>query len=59
MLNLNVKQRLTVQAYQGGYISLGKLAEEMGMNVWRIRNWLEEHNIPQNNSFVEDDVTNA
>ncbi len=58
-LNLSVKQRLAVQAFQGGYISLGKLAEEMGTNVWKIRNWLEEHNIPQNNSFSEDDVENA
>lgn len=57
--NLNVKQRFAVRAYQGGYISLGKLAEEMGMNVWSIRNWLDEHNIPQNNSFAEDDINNA
>ncbi len=45
--------------FQGGYISLGKLAKEMGMSVWNIRKWLEEHDIPQNNSFLEDDVKNA
>jgi len=58
-LNLNEKQRRAVEAFQGGYISLGKLAEEMGMNVWDTRNWLIEHDIAQNNSFLEDDVNNA
>ena len=59
MLNLNEKQRRAVEAFQGGYISLGKLAEEMGMSVWNLRKWLEEHEIPQNNSFLEDDVKHA
>jgi predicted HTH domain antitoxin len=59
LLNLNEKQRRAVQAFQGGYISLGKLAEEMGMNVWNTRKWLVEHEIAQNNSFLEDDVNNA
>ena len=59
LLNLNEKQRRAVEAFQGGYISLGKLAEEMGMNVWDTRKWLIEHEIAQNNSFLEDDVKNA
>ena len=59
MLNLDEKQRRAVEAFQGGYISIGKLAEEMGMNIWNIQKWLEEHAIPQNNSFLEDDVKNA
>ena len=59
MLNLNEKLRRAVEAFQGGYISLGKLAEEMGMNVWDTRKWLTEHDIAQNNSFLEDDVSNA
>ena len=59
LLDLNEKQRRAVQAFQGGYISLGKLAEEMGMNVWNTRKWLIEHDIAQNNSFLEDDVNNA
>ena len=59
LLNLNEKQRRAVEAFQGGYISLGKLAEEMGMNVWNTRKWLIEHDIAQNNSFLEDDVNNA
>jgi predicted HTH domain antitoxin len=59
LLDLNERQRRALEAFQGGYISLGKLAEEMGMNVLAIRKWLDEHDIPQNNSFLEDDVQNA
>jgi len=59
MANLSDQQRQAVEAFQGGYISLGKLAEEMGMNIWNTRKWLIEHDIPQNNSFFEDDVKNA
>jgi hypothetical protein len=29
------------------------------MNVLNTRKWLNEHDIPQNNSFLEDDVKNA
>ena len=59
LLDLNEKQRRAIEAFQGGYISLGKLAEELGMNVLDTRKWLNEHDIPQNNSFLEDDVINA
>ena len=59
MANLNDQQRRAIEAFQGGYISLGKLAEEMGMNIWTTRKWLIEHDIPQNNSLLEDDVKNA
>ena len=59
LLNLNEKHRRALEAFKGNYISLGKLAEEMGMNVLNVRRWLEEHDIPQNNSFLEDDLKNA
>jgi hypothetical protein len=59
VLNLNEKPRRAVEAFRGGYISLGKLAEEMGMNVWDTRKWPAERDIAQINSFLEDDVTNA
>ncbi len=58
-LALSDKQRRAMEAYQGGYISLGKLAEEMGLSVWDMRNWLKDHDVPQNNSFLEDDVDHA
>ena len=58
-LDLSEKQRRALEAYRGDYISPGKLAEELGMNIWDTRAWLEEHDISQNNSFLEDDIKNA
>ncbi len=58
-LSLNVKQRQAIEAFKGGYISIGKLSEEMGMNVLETRRWINEHDISQNNSFLEEDITNA
>ncbi|VAX05539.1 hypothetical protein MNBD_GAMMA26-1606 [hydrothermal vent metagenome] len=57
--SLNIQQKRALEAYRGNYISLSRLAEEMGMNPWDIRLWLKDHDIPQNNSFIEDDVNNA
>jgi predicted HTH domain antitoxin len=59
LLNLNIKQKRAVEAFQGGYISIGKLSEEMGMNIWETQKWLKDHEILQNNSFLDDDVKNA
>ena len=57
--DLSERQRRALEAYRGEYISLGKLAEEFGMNAWDIREWLKEHNISQNSSFLESDISNA
>ena len=59
LLNLNEQQRRAVEAFQGGYISIGKLAEEMGMRVWHLQKWMEEYDIPQNSTYSEDDVKHA
>lgn len=59
LLNLNVKQKRAVEAFQGGYISIGKLSEEMGMNVWDTQKWLKDHEISQNNSYLDEDLKNA
>ena len=59
LLSLGEKQRRALEAFLGEYISLGKLAEEMGMNVWETRKWLNEHNISPHYSFLEDDTKNA
>lgn len=59
LLNLNDNQKRALEAFRGGYISLGKLAEEMGMSVLKLRKWLDEHGVPQNNSFLQDDLKNA
>ena len=59
LLSLSDYQKRALEAYRGSYISLGKLAEEMGMNIFVMRQWLFEHDIPQNNIFIEDDLNNA
>ena len=58
-LGLSQKQKEAMAAFCGGYISLGKLANIMGMPVVKIREWLDEHDISQNNSYVEADAANA
>lgn len=59
LLGLPDKQRQALEAYRGGFISLGKLSELMGLNAIEMREWLNEHHIPQNSSFSQDDVNNA
>lgn len=59
LLDLGEDKRRAVEAYLGGYISLGKLSEEMGLNQVKLRHWLEEHDIPQSGAFHESDVSNA
>ena len=52
------KQAQALSAYEGGYISIGKLSEVMGMHILEMRTWLNEHEIRQNNSFLEEDILN-
>ena len=48
ILDLSQRQRQAVEAYQGGFISLGRLAEALGLHLLEARAWLAEHQIPQN-----------
>ncbi len=59
MLGLSERQKQALEAYRGGFISLGKLSELMGRSAIEMRKWLNEHSISQNNAFSEDDVKNA
>jgi hypothetical protein len=43
MANLSDHQRQALAAYQGGFISIGKLAEEMGQSVFDAHRWLADH----------------
>jgi predicted HTH domain antitoxin len=56
---LPLRQRQALAAYEGGYISLGKLARTMGMHTLEMREWLREHGITQRNAFGDEDVANA
>jgi len=58
-VDLSERQRTAVAAYQGGYVSIGKLAEEMGLSVFAVRGWLAEHDIPQNTCYADADTRNA
>jgi len=58
-MQLPDKQRRALYAYQGGYISIGKLAEEMGMHVLALRKWLSEHDVVQNAAYSGQDADNA
>jgi len=53
------RQRRALHAYQGGYISIGKLSEEMGMNLFEMRAWLADHGMSQNNQYSDRDCENA
>ena len=58
-LELTVEQNRTLSAYRGGFISIGKLSESMGMNILKMRSWLNEHDIEQNAEYSEMDSINA
>ncbi len=57
--DLPCHQRQALSAYEGGFISLGKLAEKLGMSAMEARKWLAEHDIPQNTAFSREDADNA
>ena len=59
MMSLPLRQKQALDAYCGGFISIGKLAEIMGMNILVLRKWLNEHEIRQNNVFSTGDANNA
>ncbi len=58
-LGLSDRQKQSLEAYRGGFISVGKLSEVMGRSPIEMRQWLKEHNITQNNAYFEDDVQHA
>jgi hypothetical protein len=58
-LGLTAAQRQALEAYRGGYISLGKLAEAMGLSALKTREWLGERGIAQNTVCARDDLAHA
>ena len=59
LLDLPLPQRQAIAAYEGGFISVGRLALALGMHVVDVRHWLREHGLAQNVSFSDQDVANA
>lgn len=56
---LPAQQRRAVAAYEGGFISIGKLAEAFGIHVMEMRSWLSEHGIEQKTAMSADDHLHA
>jgi len=56
---LPVRQARALAAFEGGFISIGKLAESLGMHVLEMRRWLSEHGIDQGTAMSADDHRNA
>ena len=56
---LSVQQRHALVAYVGGSISIGKLAQALGMHALDLRRWLSEHGIEQNTAISADDHVGA
>lgn len=56
---LALPQRQALAAYQGGFISLAKLARIMGMHALDLRRWLEEHELPQSGAYKDEDAAHA
>lgn len=59
LLELSDRQKQALEAYRGGFISLGKLSDLIGCSPFEMQQWLYEHKIPLNNVFSQDDVDNA
>ena len=59
MDELPLRQRRAIAAYQGGYISLGRLARDMGMHALELRGWMKEHGIALSVAFSETDADRA
>ena len=59
LADLPLQQRQALAAYEGGYISLGKLAKVMGMHALELRRWMKEHGVAQRNAFGDEDAANA
>ena len=57
--DLSITQRNALAAYQGGYISIGKLASDMGMPVLTLRKWMNERGLEQRCGVNDTDAVNA
>lgn len=57
--DLPLPQSQALAAYQGGFISIGKLAKVMGMHALELRQWLVERQITQRSAYGDDDAVHA
>ena len=57
--DLTDRQRQAVEAFRGGFISIGKLAGLMGLSVLEARAWVNEHGVSQQAAFSPKDIAHA
>jgi len=56
---LPLSQRQALAAFQGGFISIGKLAKVMGLHVLEMRRWMNEHSIAPRTTCPDEDAAHA
>jgi hypothetical protein len=59
LTDLPLTYRQALSAYQGGFISIGRLARTMGMHVLDLRRWLNERDLAQTNVHGDQDAVHA
>jgi hypothetical protein len=59
LVGLTAPQRQAFEAWRGGFISLSKLAQIMGLAPLAMRNWLAEHDMGQPVSYQPGDAAHA
>jgi len=59
LLGLTAAQRQALEAFRGGYVSAGKLAEKMGLTPLGLRAWLNERGLNQKAVCEKDDFAHA
>ncbi|MDA8429385.1 MAG: UPF0175 family protein [Geobacteraceae bacterium] len=60
--SIDRRRQVALAAYREGFISLGKLAESLGVDPYTARSYLQEHGIPimiQDASDITSDAGNA
>ena len=57
--DLPLGHRQAITAYQGGFISIGRLARVLGMDVLDLRQWLNVRGVPQTNAYRDEDAVHA
>jgi len=59
LAGMTALQRQAFEAWRGGFISLGKLAQAMGLTPLAMRGWLAEHGVGETASYQPNDAAHA
>jgi hypothetical protein len=59
LAGLGNRQRQAVEAYRGGFISLGRLAEALGLSLASTQTWLVVQGLAKPAAFARSDAAHA